>query len=324
MSFLTCHEAHNDKPGQSGNAHLNNPAASSIDALVRCSNGGNNPQIRGLTDTMQLLVQQQQAMSQLVKSQLNIPRVLREGTDPPQSSAVRDGDNPAVQNGEQVAEFGTQAQSVQPGQLKPAIEEEHEALLGKTSSPFLEYIMQAQLPKGFAMLRLDMNKGKTDATEHLSHCWHAMALFSHSNAIMCRAFSNTLSDFALSLFKKLPPLSVPFFVNLGVKFINQFLTNKKVKKGLDHMLTIWQAKGEILRNYITCFNAELHNVEDCELQFATSALKVGLTTSLFLYSITKNKPKDHAELLARANKYILVKDLDQSLHELRSLLEPRP
>ena len=64
------------------------------------------------------------------------------------------------------------------------------------------------------------------------------------------------------------------------------------------------------------------HVEDCELRFATSALKAGLTTGPFLHSITKNKPKDHAELLVRTNKYIQVEDLDQSQYELRSLLEP--
>ena len=90
------------------------------------------------------------------------------------------------------------------------------------------------------------------------------------------------------------------------------------------MLTIRKAMGESLRNYIMRFNAELHNVEDCELRFATLALKAGLATGPFLHSITKNKPRDHTELLAMANKYILVEDLNQSRQELRSLLKPRP
>ena len=140
---------------------------------------------------------------------------------------------------------------------------------------------------------------------------------------MCRAFSNTLSESTLSWFKKLPPRTVPSFADLGVKFINQFLTSKKVKKGPDHMLTIRQGKGESLRSNIARFNTELHNVADCKLRFTTSALKAGLTIGPLLHSITKNKPKDHAELLARANKYVQVEDLDQPRHKLRSLLDPR-
>ena len=70
--------------------------------------------------------------------------------------------------------------------------------------------------------------------------------FSHSNTIVCRALSNTLIDLALSWFKKLPPRPVTSFADLGVTFINQFLTRKKIKKVLDHMLTIHQAKGECL------------------------------------------------------------------------------
>ena len=72
------------------------------------------------------------------------------------------------------------------------------------------------------------------------------------------------------------------------------------------MLTIHQAKGESLQNYIACFNTELHNVDDCEQPFTTMTLKAGLLQFLFLHSITKNKPRDYAELLARANKYILI------------------
>ena len=112
--------------------------------------------------------------------------------------------------------------------------------------------------------------------------------------------------------------------DLGVKLINQFLTSKKVKKGPDHMLTIHKAKWESLQNYIARFNAELYNVDDCEQPFAMTALKAGLLQGLFLHSITKTKSKDHSKLLARANKYILIEDFDETRHKLRNLIEPRP
>ena len=102
--------------------------------------------------------------------------------------------------------------------------------------------MMAQPPNGFVLPKIALYNGKTDPTEHLSHYQHATTLYSHSYAIMCRAaFSNTLWYSDLSWFKKLPPRSVPSFTNLGVKFINQFLTSKKVKKGPDYMLKIGRA-----------------------------------------------------------------------------------
>ena len=79
-----------------------------------------------------------------------------------------------------------------------------------------------------------------------------------------------------------------------------------------------------MHSYIAHFIAKMHKVEDCELGWATSALRAGLIRGPFLHSFTKNKPKDHAELLARANKYIQVKDLDECRHELKTLLEPQP
>ena len=94
------HETLNDDLGHSKSAHLNNPA---ISALLPPQAAGVAAlmetiihQILGLTDTVQLLVQQQQAMSQLVGSQLNHPKVPREGANPPQSLGVRNDDIPAA------------------------------------------------------------------------------------------------------------------------------------------------------------------------------------------------------------------------------------
>ena len=116
---------------------------------------------------------------------------------------------------------------------------------------------------------------------------------------------------------------VTSFTDLGVKFIKQFLTSKKIKYDFNHMLTIRHAKGEGLQNYLSHFNARIHNIDNCEQPFAMATLKAGLFRGPFLHSITKNKPKDHIELLAKANKYILIEDLDKFRHELRALIEPQ-
>ena len=97
-------------------------------------------QIQGLTDTVQQLVQQQQAMSQLVGSQLNHPKAPRREANP-QSSGVKNGDTPAVQDDKQVAESGTQAQSIRPDQAKLTTEEELEILLRETGPPFRDDFM---------------------------------------------------------------------------------------------------------------------------------------------------------------------------------------
>ena len=68
-------------------------------------------------------------MSQIIGSQLNMQKNPRDGADLPQSSAIRDVDNPIICNGEQVAESRTLVLGISPGQLKPTIDEELEALL---------------------------------------------------------------------------------------------------------------------------------------------------------------------------------------------------
>ena len=83
------------------------------------------------------------------------------------------------------------------------------------------------------------------------------------------------------------------------------------------MLTVRQAKGEGLSDDITRFNVELNTVDGYDQGFGNSVLKAGLHLSPFLTSITKNPPKNHAKLLVRANKYILVEDMNVSKKELK-------
>ena len=71
------------------------------------------------------------------------------------------------------------------------------------------------------------------------------------------------------------------------------------------------------------FNVELYTVADCDQCFATTVLKVEQLLGPFLTLITKTWPKNHAELLARANKLILVEDMHVARKELRVLIEPK-
>ena len=160
------------------------------------------------------------ATGAVVESQLYPTTVLGEDRKPVQSSANRDWEDPEVKGNEQVAESRARLRTSTPEKPKPNAEEELQALLGETGPPFPDHIMKAQPPKGFVLPKIDLYNGKTDPIEHLSHYRHVMALHSHSDAIMYRAFSNTLSDSALSWFEKLPPRSIVSFADLGVKFIN--------------------------------------------------------------------------------------------------------
>ena len=58
-----------------------------------------------------------------------------------------------------------------------------------------------------------------------------------------------LHDFegvALAWFRGLTPRSVTSFSDLAMKFINRFITSKKLKKGPDYLMTIVQKKDESL------------------------------------------------------------------------------
>ena len=90
----------------------------------------------------------------------------------------------------------------------------------------------------------------------------------------------------------------------------------------DHILIVRHAKEESLRDYITCFNTEFNTVDSYNQEFANTMLKAGLLPAPYLTLITKNRLNNHAEILSQANKHILVKDLDVSKRQLRSLINP--
>ena len=87
------------------------------------------------------------------------------------------------------------------------------------------------------------------------------------------------------------------FADLGIEIINHFFNSIKIKKGLDHLLIVGQAKREGLRDYIICFNVELNSVDDYDQSFANVVLKARLYLGPFLTSITKNPPKNNVQLL---------------------------
>ena len=82
-------------------------------------------------------------MSQLVGSQLNPMRALGKERELAQSSANRNGEDPEAKGSEQVAESRAWLGASILEKSKPNAEEELQALLGETGSPFLDHIMMA-------------------------------------------------------------------------------------------------------------------------------------------------------------------------------------
>ncbi|XP_058103520.1 uncharacterized protein LOC131247098 [Magnolia sinica] len=83
-----------------------------------------------------------------------------------------------------------------------------------------------------------------------------MELHDASDAVMCRAFSLTLADVAQLWFKQLKLKCISSFIELSNAFLANFIDGKKKLKSSTHLNNIIQKEGELLKDYIKCFNFE--------------------------------------------------------------------
>ena len=81
-----------------------------------------------------------------------------------------------------------------------------------------------------------------------------MALATNSNELLCLAFPSTLKGPAAQWFHALKPRSVGDFKELSRQFISQFVGMLDRPKPETQLLTVWQRKGESLKDFINQFN----------------------------------------------------------------------
>ena len=98
-----------------------------------------------------------------------------------------------------------------------------------------------------------------------------------------------------------------------------FSTSRKPPRTSDSLFSLKQGENETLRHFVARFNAATLEVRDLNEDMAVSAMKRGLRSSRFTYSLDKTLPRTYAELLERAYKYMRA---DEGASD-RRLVEPR-
>ena len=83
---------------------------------------------------------------------------------------------------------------------------------------------------------------------------------------MCKAFLTTLKGATKVWFGKLPLGTIANFEQFNKGFVGHFIGRQRHKKPTRHLLNIYQVEGESLRQYVTCFNKELLQVDKAEDQ----------------------------------------------------------
>ncbi|WVZ15879.1 hypothetical protein V8G54_013445 [Vigna mungo] len=90
--------------------------------------------------------------------------------------------------------------------------------------PFTAAIMQAPMPEK-ALPIFDKYDGSTDPDDHMRAFVNAMAFYSNSGLVLCRAFSLSLKGEALSWYNTLPPNTVDCFAIVQTLFGRQYASS---------------------------------------------------------------------------------------------------
>ncbi|XP_073121675.1 uncharacterized protein [Henckelia pumila] len=178
--------------------------------------------------------------------------------------------------------------------------------------PFTQEILDADLPKKFKLPHVGEYDGKGDPEEHLARFENAALLHKYSDPIKCRAFLTTLIGPAQQWFNTLRAGEIKEFKDFSKSFLHHFASSKKHPTTTFSLFAIKQREHENLRAYIRRFSALALEVPMATPDLLISAFMQGLDTKDFLKSLIKRSPETYEELLARAEKYVNMEEIQVS------------
>ncbi|XP_022846202.1 uncharacterized protein LOC111368941 [Olea europaea var. sylvestris] len=138
------------------------------------------------------------------------------------------------------------------------------------------------------------------------------------DAVMCKAFPQTLRNAARDWFSTLEPNPITSFSDLADKFSAFFASNKRTRKTAASLMQMRQEPNETLRSFMTRFNKERLQIPDLHITAVVSALTYAIKCEAFKMSLSKTPSKSVTELLTRAEKYINMEETMAPKREVTS------
>ncbi|XP_073153808.1 uncharacterized protein [Henckelia pumila] len=178
--------------------------------------------------------------------------------------------------------------------------------------PFTQEILDANLPNHFKLPHVGEYDGKGDPEEHLARFENAALLHKYSDQIKCRAFLTTLIGPSQKWFNMLRPGEIKEFKDFSISFLHHFASSKKHPTTTFTLFATKQREHENLRAYIRRFSALALEVPMATPDLLISVVMQGLDTKDFLKSLIKRPPETYEELLARAEKYVNMEEIQVS------------
>ena len=85
--------------------------------------------------------------------------------------------------------------------------------------------------------------------EHVSQFNQRMAIYSRNEALMCKVFPSSLGPVAMKWFSSLKTNSIDSYKQLTQAFGSRFITNSRVPRPLNSLLSLSMRERETLKAY---------------------------------------------------------------------------
>jgi hypothetical protein len=116
-------------------------------------------------------------------------------------------------------------------------------------SPFSKEIERAHLPGKFSPPNYVIYDGRTDPIGHINHFRQSMALHLGNDALMCQMFPSSLGSMSLRWFNRLQHSSIHSWDELAEAFVSRFITNSRIPKEFDSLMSMRMKDSELLKSY---------------------------------------------------------------------------
>ncbi|WVZ25061.1 hypothetical protein V8G54_003605 [Vigna mungo] len=156
---------------------------------------------------------------------------------------------------------------------------------------------------------LEKYDGSADPDNHLRIFTNAMAFYTDSDPIICRAFSLSLKDEALEWYNTLPPNLVDCFPTVETLFKRQYSYNRKQEIISAELVNTKQEKGETLKAFMKRYIETTRQVKDVNHSFIINNLPSCLRPGYFAEKLYTRSPKTMDELQERVAEFICIEDM---------------
>ena len=146
--------------------------------------------------------------------------------------------------------------------------------------------------------------GRTDPIEHVSQLNQRIVIRFKNETLMCKVFLSSLGPVGIRWFNGLKRNSIDSYKQLIQAFSSRFITNTKVPRPLNSLLSLSMHEGEILKAYSDRY-WEMYNEMDGNFDgVAISTFKSSLPTEHNLRKSLTSKPVASVrQLMDRIDKY---------------------